>query len=53
MLKPQDLYILLKLVVLGAVPWTYASLAAALHMSGSEVHAGLKRAARAGRFQRN
>jgi hypothetical protein len=49
-LKPQDLYILLKLFVLGANSWTYASLAAALHMSSSEVHAGLKRAAKAGLF---
>ena len=50
MLKSQDLLVLLKLAVLGRGPWTYASLAAALHMSSSEVHAALKRSAHAGLY---
>ncbi len=50
MLKPHDLFVLLKLFVLRGEPWTYASLAAALRMSSSEVHAALKRAARAGLY---
>lgn len=43
-LKPQDLLVLLKLVALGAETWSYASLAADLGMSPSEVHAAVKRA---------
>lgn len=43
-LKPQDIYILLKLVVLGESQWSYASVAGDLFMSASEVHAGIKRA---------
>ncbi len=43
-LKPQDLFILLKLVSLGPREWSYASLAGDLCMSASEVHAGVKRA---------
>jgi hypothetical protein len=43
-LKPQDIYILLKLIVLGDVPWSYSALAGDLFMSTSEVHAGIKRA---------
>ena len=43
-LKPQDIYILLKLVSLGEGPWSYASVAGDLFMSASEVHAGIKRA---------
>jgi len=43
-LKPQDIYILLKLIVLGEGQWSYASLASDLFMSTSEVHAGIKRA---------
>jgi len=46
-LKPQDVFILLKLVALGPQDWTYAYLAQELFMSVSEVHAGLKRAAAA------
>ena len=54
MLKPQDLLVLLKLIVAPspAAPWTYASLAASLHMSSSEVHAALGRAAHAGLYNR-
>lgn len=43
-LKPQDIYILLKLVALGESQWSYASVANDLFMSASEVHAGIKRA---------
>lgn len=43
-LKPQDIYILLKLVALGKASWSYASVAGELFMSTSEVHAGIKRA---------
>ncbi|MBV5350525.1 hypothetical protein JZU71_05255, partial [bacterium] len=42
--KPQDIVVLLKLVALGTNEWSFASLAADLYMSPSEVHAGIKRA---------
>ena len=42
-LKPQDIFILLKLIALGEGQWSYASLAGDLFMSTSEVHAGIKR----------
>lgn len=43
-LKPQDVYILLKLISLGETDWSYSFLADELHMSPSEVHSGIKRA---------
>ena len=43
-LKPQDIIILLKLVVWRKQDWTYQGLADELFMSASEVHAGIKRA---------
>lgn len=43
-LKPQDIFILLKLVSLGEREWTYPVLAHELSMSASEVHAGVRRA---------
>jgi hypothetical protein len=43
-LKPQDVCVLLKIVALGRVPWSYSQLAYELSMSASEVHAGVKRA---------
>jgi hypothetical protein len=46
-LKPQDVFITLKLVALGKQPWTYAQLASELHMSASEINGGVKRAIRA------
>ena len=49
-LKSQDVVILLKLVALGEAQWSYASLAADLFMSTSEVHAGIKRAVAARLF---
>ena len=46
-LKPQDICVLLKIVVLEGTPWSYSQLAYELGMSASEVHAGVKRAAEA------
>jgi len=43
-LKPQDIVVLLKLSALASKEWSFASLAADLYMSPSEVHAGIKRA---------
>jgi hypothetical protein len=49
-LKPQDLLVLLWLVAHSGEAWSYAGIAAALRMSSAEVHAALKRAARAGLY---
>lgn len=43
MLKPQDIFVLLKLVVMGSQPWSYAILAVELGMSPSQVHSAIKR----------
>lgn len=43
-LKPQDVVVLLKLVVLNHQPWTYQRLAMELSISQSEAHAGVRRA---------
>lgn len=43
-LKPQDIVIMLKLVVRNDSEWTYTALAYELSISASEVHAGVKRA---------
>jgi hypothetical protein len=43
-LKPQDIYVVLKLVALESRRPPYAQLASELHMSASEVHACVKRA---------
>jgi hypothetical protein len=48
MLRPQEVLVACKLLVMGRVDWTYASLAAALGMSPSEVHASVGRAQMAG-----
>ena len=42
-LKPQDILVALKLVVIGSAPWTYNWLATELGMSAAEVHAAVKR----------
>jgi hypothetical protein len=42
-LKPQDIFVLLKLVALKSQKWTYNTLAVDLEMSPSEVHAAVKR----------
>jgi len=47
-LKPQDVFVLLKLATLAGEDWSYASLALSLGMSTSEVHASLKRSMQAG-----
>ncbi len=54
-LKPQDIFILLKLVTVGNRPWSYSAVALDLAMSPSEVHSGIKRATQARLFdpQRN
>ena len=44
MLKPQDIFIMLKLIVQNGSEWSYPSLSYELYMSASEVHAGVKRA---------
>jgi hypothetical protein len=46
-LKPQDIFICLKLVTKGRQPWTYQQLSAELFMSASEINAGVRRARRA------
>jgi DNA-binding Lrp family transcriptional regulator len=47
-LKPQDVLVLLKLLVWRGKSWSYQELAEAVGMSASEVHAGLNRAFAAG-----
>jgi hypothetical protein len=44
MLKPQDIFILLKLVVIGSRSWSYTILAVELGMSSSQIHSAIKRA---------
>ena len=46
-LKPQDIFIMLKLVVWNRPKWSYPALSHELSMSASEVHAAVKRAAAA------
>jgi hypothetical protein len=46
-LKPQDIFIMLKLVVRDGSEWSYPVLSYELSMSASEVHAGVKRAVNA------
>ena len=46
-LKPQDIYVMLKLVAIGKVKWAYNKLAVELGMSPSQVHASIKRALKA------
>lgn len=42
-LKPQDILIVLKIISMRQREWKYSSAAYELHMSPSEVHAGVKR----------
>ncbi|MEX2496426.1 MAG: hypothetical protein WD448_10075 [Woeseia sp.] len=44
LLKPQDVLVILKLVALGAQPWSYGWLAVQLGMSPSQLHSAVKRA---------
>lgn len=46
-LKPQDVFVALKLVALGGRRWTYAELSRDLFMSASEINVGVRRAIRA------
>ncbi|MGH7296657.1 MAG: hypothetical protein ACRELB_17090 [Polyangiaceae bacterium] len=48
MLKPQDIVVLLKLASRADAAWTYPQLAVELSMSPSELHASVKRCAKAG-----
>ncbi len=43
MLKPQDIFLLMKIIVKGDEPWTQGAIAIELGMSASEVNAGIKR----------
>ena len=43
-LKPQDIFVMLKLEVRDVAEWSYPALSHELSMSASEVHAGIKRA---------
>lgn len=43
-LKPQDVMVLLKLIAIQKISWSYNGLAVELGMSPSEVHAAVKRA---------
>ncbi len=49
-LKPQDIIVLLKLIVRQSSDWSYAVIAKELYMSASEIHSGLKRATAARLF---
>lgn len=42
-LKPQDIFVLLKTITVKNPDWTYASLSNELFMSASEVHSAIKR----------
>jgi hypothetical protein len=50
MLRPQDILILLKLLLLGR-DWTYDQIARELGLSSSAVHRGIERVARAGLYR--
>lgn len=47
-LKPQDILVALKLLLLAGQPWAFNTLAVSLGMSASEVHAAVTRLRRAG-----
>lgn len=49
-MKGQDILVLLKLAARGEQNWNYAGLASELGMSGSEVHASLKRCLKSGLY---
>lgn len=46
-LKPQDIYVLLKLIAIGHAEWAYHKIAVELGLSPSQVHASIKRAIKA------
>ena len=47
-LKPQDIFVVLKLVAKASPTWTYVQLANELFMSVAEINAGVRRAIQAG-----
>lgn len=47
-LKPQDIYVTMKLLSMGEAKWTYATLAGSLCLSASETNAAVKRAIHCG-----
>lgn len=47
-MRPQDVAILLKIILLGKQEWQYQDLARSLHISGAEVNASLHRSKLAG-----
>jgi DNA-binding Lrp family transcriptional regulator len=51
-LQPYDILVLLKLVVIGRLPWTYDSLAHELGLSASAAHRSVDRATESGLFNR-
>jgi hypothetical protein len=53
MLLAQDLYVLLKLACIKDADWTYRSLSDELHLSVSQVHSALRRAASVGLYSLN
>lgn len=48
MLKPQDILVAIRLAASPGRKWTYPALGESLHLSASEAHAALKRAAGSG-----
>ena len=46
-LKPQDIFVALKLVAMASPRWTYVQLANELFMSASEINASIKRGIKA------
>ncbi|MCB0836501.1 MAG: hypothetical protein KDE26_07375 [Bacteroidetes bacterium] len=46
-MRPQDVVILLKIVILGDTPWRYSDIAQSLHISQSEVAEALNRSKQA------
>ena len=43
MLKPQDIFVVLKIIALGTSEWSYPAISRLLFMSASEVHASIQR----------
>lgn len=52
MLRPSDILVLLKLVRIGDLPWTFDSIAHELGLSASAVHRAVDRATESGLFNR-
>ena len=52
-MRPQDVAILLKIVLLGKNEWQYQDLARSLYISGAEVNTSLNRSKLAGLIDHN